>query len=229
MLCFGWRAHFSRHFRNTQNAWGFVTFNIWLLLQDSLHWRFRQSMINDVFYTHLTDSRFTLISLTTWWGAGESRDILFEGVSELCSFPLFSFPSHNLLSLSSSSFAFCRSNFFLSWCPFSSSSFLLLSHSSLSSLSLSSCFCSFSRLSSSKRRNWFRFSCSCFAFSITAMASEWIWLCSSFVREAGGTKDGLTERSGTTGPFWVKSVADPFRLCLGSSETWTEGFLARSN
>lgn len=43
------------------------------------------------------------------------------------------------------------------------------------------------------------------------------------------TKEGLIVRSGTTGPFWVKSVADPFRLCLGLSETWTEGFLARSN
>lgn len=54
----------------------------------------------------------TLISLTMWLGAGESRDMLFEGVSELGSFPLLS--SHDLFSLSSSSSASCLSSFFLS-------------------------------------------------------------------------------------------------------------------
>lgn len=44
-----------------------------------------------------------------------------------------------------------------------------------------------------------------------------------------GKKDGLTDRSGTTGPFWAESFADALWLCLGSSETKTEGFLVRSN
>ncbi|KAF3832861.1 hypothetical protein F7725_026526 [Dissostichus mawsoni] len=105
--------------------------------------------------------------------------------------------------------------------PFSCSSFFLFSLCSLSNLS----FSSFSRLSPSARRSWFRFSCSCFAFSIPATASECIWLCSSLDSELLGVMDGLTERSGIFGPFCM----DPFWPGFGSSVTQTEGFLVRSN